>query len=161
MTRGRPPSHRAEAGGVPLPGSREAMLSDLLWEVASYVELRGEDALGDLPVTTASSGVLMTIYGSPGITITEMSRLKPRSQQAISHMVARLEKLGLVERRVGRGRTVELHATEQGSALAEEALTREEAVDRDIRDLLGDQAYETLRQSLISSRDVLRDQSDR
>jgi DNA-binding MarR family transcriptional regulator len=117
--------------------------------------------LGDLPVTTASSGVLVTIYGSPGITITEMSRLKPRSQQAISHMVARLEKLGLVERRVGRGRTVALHATEQGSALAEEALTREVAVDRDIRNLLGDQPYETLRQLLISSRDVLRNQPDR
>jgi DNA-binding MarR family transcriptional regulator len=136
------------------------MLSDLLWEVSSYVELRGEEALSDLPVTTASSGILMTIYGSPGITITEMSRAKPRSQQAISHIVARLEKLGMVERRVGRGRTVELHVTEQGQALAEEAVTREEAVDRDIRNVLGSQAYEALRQLLVSSRDVLRNQSN-
>jgi DNA-binding MarR family transcriptional regulator len=136
------------------------MLSDLLWEVSSYVELRGEAALTDLPVTTASSGILMTIYGSPGITITEMSRTKPRSQQAISHIVARLEKLGMVERRVGRGRSVELHVTEQGRVLAEEAVTREEAVDRDVRTVLGSQAYEALRRLLVSSRDVLRSQSN-
>ncbi|MFL6120277.1 hypothetical protein [Actinophytocola sp.] len=87
--------------------------------------------------------------------------IRRSGQQAISHIVARLEKLGLIERRVGRGRTVELHATEQGRLLAEEAVTREEAVDRDIRDLLGNQVYETLRQLLVSSRDVLRDQPDR
>lgn len=136
------------------------MLSDLLWEVSSYVELRGEDALSDLPVTTASSGVLMTIYGSPGITITEMSRLKPRSQQAVSHIVARLEKLGMVERRIGRGRSVELYVTEQGRVLADEAVAREEAVDRDLRDVLGNQAYETLRQLLISSRGALRNRPE-
>ena len=54
-----------------------------------------------------------------------------------------------------------MHATEQGRLLAEEAVTREEPVDRDIRNLLGDQVYETLRQLLVSSRDVLRNQPDR
>ncbi|WP_328611837.1 MarR family transcriptional regulator [Amycolatopsis sp. NBC_00345] len=142
---------------LPLPGSGNAMLSDLLWEVSGYVELRGEIALGDLPITTASSGVLMTMYGNPGITVTEMARLKPRSQQAISQIVARLEKLGMLERRVGRGRSVELHLTDQGSLLAEQAFDRENAVDREVRELLGTDNYEKLRRLLVSSRDKLRD----
>ncbi|MFJ8494389.1 hypothetical protein ACIRBZ_39510 [Streptomyces sp. NPDC094038] len=42
------------AVSLPTPGTDNATLGDLLWEVAAYVELPGEAELADLPVTTAS-----------------------------------------------------------------------------------------------------------
>src|SRR5690348_12358168 len=114
---------------LPVPATDSAMLSDLLWEVAAYVELLGEAALAGLPVTTATSGTLMTIYSEPGVTIAEMSRRKPRTQQAISQNVARLEKMGLIERRLGPGRGIGLHLTDEGRAMAEQAFDRERSAD--------------------------------
>jgi len=141
---------------LPVPATDNAMLSDLLWEVAAYVELLGEAALADLPVTTATSGTLMTIYGEPGVTIAEMSRRKPRTQQAISQNVARLEKMGLIERRLGPGRGIGLHLTTEGRTMAELAFARERSADEQVRQVLGAENHEALRRLLIESRALLR-----
>ncbi len=132
------------------------MLSDLLWEVSAYAELLGEAALADLPISTASSGMLMTVCAEPGITVAEMSRRKPRSQQAISQTVARLEKLGLIERRLKPGRGVGLHLTGEGQGMAGQALERERSADERLREILGEKNHDALRALLIESRDLLR-----
>jgi DNA-binding MarR family transcriptional regulator len=147
---------RKANGPLPVPATDNALLSDLLWEVAAYVELLTEAALAGLPVTTATSGTLMTIYGEPGVTIAEMARRKPRTQQAISQNVARLEKLGLIERRLGPGRGIGLHPTDDGRALAEQAFDRERAADEQVRQILGPDHHEALRQLLVESRGLLR-----
>jgi DNA-binding MarR family transcriptional regulator len=144
------------AGALPTPATANAMLSDLLWEVSAYVELLGEAELADLPITTASSGMLMTVYAEPGVTVAELARRKPKSPQAISQVVARLEKLGLVERRVRQGRGVGLHLTAEGRAMAEAAFERERAVDERLVATLGKEKHDALRRLLIESRDLLR-----
>jgi DNA-binding MarR family transcriptional regulator len=144
------------AVALPTPGTADAMLSDLLWEVSAYVELLGEAELADLPITTASSGMLVTVYAEPGITVAEMARRTPRSQQAISQVVARLEKLGLVERRLRQGRGVGLHLTIEGRTMAEVALERERAVDARLVATLGRKNYDMLRRLLVESRVLLR-----
>lgn len=141
---------------LPVPATDSAMLSDLLWEVAAYVEVLGEAALADLPVTTATSGTLITIYGEPGVTIAEMARRKPRTQQAISQNVARLEKMGLIERRLGAGRGIGLHLTAEGRTMAEQCLDRERTADAQVLKLLGPANHEALRQLLRESRTLLR-----
>lgn len=141
---------------LPVPATGGAMLSDLLWEVAAYVELLGEAALAGLPVTTATSGTLMAIYGEPGVTIAELTRRKPRTQQAISQNVARLEKLGLIERRLGPRRGIGLHLTDAGRAMAEMAFERERAADEQVLQILGPERHQALRQLLVESRGLLR-----
>lgn len=144
------------AAALPTPGTADAMLSDLLWEVSSYVELLSEAELADLPITTASSGMLMTVYAEPGVTVAELARRKPKSPQAISQVVARLEKLGLVERRVRRGRGVGLHLTAEGRTMAEVAFERERAADERLVAILGKKNHDALRQLLLESRGLLR-----
>lgn len=141
---------------LPTPGGVNAMLSDLLWEVSAYVEVLGEAELADLPITTASSGMLMTVYAEPGVTVAEIARRKPKSAQAISQIVARLEKLGLVERRLRQGRGVGLHLTSEGQDMAELAFERERAADERLVAILGKQKHETLRRLLVESRGLLR-----
>ncbi len=150
------PEDEPAATSLPIPGTAGAMLSDLLWEVSAYVELLGEAALADLPITTASSGMLMTVYAEPGITVAEMSRRKPKTQQAISQIVARLEKLGLIERRVKPGRGIGLHLTGEGRNMAEQAFERERSVDEQLLGILGKKSHDALHALLIESRDLLR-----
>ncbi|MFD2416635.1 MarR family winged helix-turn-helix transcriptional regulator [Amycolatopsis pigmentata] len=144
------------ATSLPTPGTGSAMLSDLLWEVSAYVELLGEARLADLPITTASSGMLMAVYAEPGITVTEISRRMPRTQQAISQIVARLEKIGLIERRLKSGRGVGLHLTGEGRTMAEHAFERERSVDEQLVGILGKKNHEALRELLVESRELLR-----
>ncbi|MBY8861778.1 MarR family winged helix-turn-helix transcriptional regulator [Nocardia sp. CA2R105] len=141
---------------LPAPGTGDAMLSDLLWEVSAYVELLGEAALADLPISTASSGMLMTVYADPDITVAEISRRTPRSQQAISQIVGRLERMGLIERRLKPGRGVGLHLTAEGRTMAERAFEQERATDERIRGVLGEKNHDALRTLLARSRDLLR-----
>ena len=72
-------------------------------------------------------------------------------------MVARLEKIGLLERRVGTGRSVGLHLTAAGRDVAEEALAREVQVDADVRRRLSPERYAELRRLLVECRRALRD----
>ncbi|WP_194898504.1 MarR family winged helix-turn-helix transcriptional regulator [Catenulispora pinisilvae] len=149
------PAATAPAATPPTPGTPTAMLSDLLWEVSAHVELLGESALADLPITTASSGMLMTVHAEPGITVADITRRMPKSQQAVSQIVTRLEKLGLIERRVRQGRGVALHLTAEGRKMAEAAFTRERATDEQLVAILGRERHDALRQVLVESRALL------
>jgi DNA-binding MarR family transcriptional regulator len=134
----------------------EEQLNDLLWETTTYVELMGEAALAGTPLTLASSGMLATVLGEPGITVAEMSRRIPKTQQAISQLAARLEKLGLLERRLGSGRGVGLFVTATGRELAEEGLRREHAHAERLRALLGSARCDELSRLLAEAREILR-----
>ena len=139
---------------LPLPGKDQ--LNDLLWEVTTYVELMGEAALADMPLTLPSSGMLAVVLGEPGITVAEMSRRMPKTQQAISQIAARLEKLGLLERRLGSGRGVGLFLTNAGHEMTAQAMQREREHDARLRELLGTARYEALQDLLLESRTLLR-----
>ncbi len=138
-----------------LPGKDQ--LNDLLWEVTTYAELLGEGALADTPLTLASSGMLLTVLAEPGVTVAEVARRIPKSPQAISQVVARLEKLGLIERRLRAGRGVGLFVTPAGHDMAQTCLAREREHEATLRRLLGDERYETLQALLTECRAALRE----
>jgi DNA-binding MarR family transcriptional regulator len=137
------------------PAQTEILLGDLLWEVTAYAELMGEAMLAGTPLTLPSSGMLQTVAGEPGITVAEISRRLPKTQQAISQVAARLEKLGFIERRVGSGRGVGLFATDSGREMAAEASRAEAVLERRLRSLLGDERHGALRELLVESRAIL------
>jgi DNA-binding MarR family transcriptional regulator len=134
----------------------DIQLGDLLWEVTAYAELMGEAMLAGTPLTLPSSGMLQTVADEPGITVAEVSRRLPKTQQAISQVAARLEKLGFIERRVGPGRGVGLYVTESGREMAAEARRAEAVLDRRLRSMLGDARYRALHRLLTESRAILR-----
>ena len=136
-------------------GARTA-LSDLIWEVSTYVEGMGEDALRDTPLTLATAGMLCLVHQEPGITLAEISRRVPKSAQALGQTASRLRKLELIERRLGDGPGIGLHATDAGRELAEVASARESGVADQLRELLGARRYELLTELLIESRDLLK-----
>ena len=126
----------AAATSLPIPGAAGALLGDLLWEVSAYVELLGE--------------------AEPGITVAELSRRTPRTPEAISQIVARLEKLGLVERRVKTGRGIGLHLADEGRSMAEQAFDRESSADEQLLGIVGPKNHQALRAFLLESRKQLR-----
>src|ERR1700761_7510761 len=105
-----------DPAAVEPPLAHRDQLNDLLWETTTYIELMGEAALAGTPLTLPSSGMLTAVLVEPGITIADMSRRMPKSQQAISQVAARLEKLGMLERRGGAGRGGRLFGTHAGRA---------------------------------------------
>jgi len=132
-------------------------LYNLLWQVAAYTHLMGEETFAGTPLTVASGSMLVAISEQPGLTVAEFSRRIPKTQQTLSQVVARLEKLGLIERRLGPGRGVGLYLTEAGQQMAEGAVAREEEVNARLRELLGAERADALAGLLRESHAILRE----
>jgi DNA-binding MarR family transcriptional regulator len=130
-------------------------LGHLLWETSARVSLLGEAELADTPLTLPSLGLLDIIGAIPGITVAEISRRLPTTQQSISQTVARLEKLGFVERRLGPRRGVGLHVTLAGHQAHQQGTAREKALDQRLEDLLGAERHRELCALLEQARDLL------
>ena len=153
MARSQAPS--APDGDAPLFG--KDALFDLLWQVTAYTHLMGEEALAGTPLTVASSSMLIAVLEEPGMTVAEISRRIPKTQQTLSQLVARLEKLGLIERRLGRGRGVGLHLTDAGREMAQDAAARERELNARLGELLGEERSSALTGLLRESRAILRE----
>ena len=132
-------------------------LYNLLWQVAAYTHLMGEEAFADTSLTVASGSMLIAVLEQPGLTVAEFSRRIPKTQQTLSQVVARLEKLGLIERRLGTGRGVGLYLTEAGQQMAREAVAREQEVNARLRELLGAERAGALAELLRESHAILRE----
>ena len=155
MTDSRSDHDLSTSDEPPLGGKDE--LIDRLLDTAVYIKLMGEAALAGTPLSLLSARLVATVLDQPGITVTELSRQIPKTQQAISHVAAQLTKLGLIERRLGSGRGIELYVTEAGRRMAEETLAREHDLQMRLRELLGDAHYEALEQLSGETRAILRD----
>src|SRR6201996_599961 len=83
-------------------------------ESYTRMALLAEDQFDEAELTMATTGTLDLIGTWPGSTVADLSRRTPKTQQAISQIVSRLEKRGLVERRVGPGRGVGIYLTQAG-----------------------------------------------
>jgi DNA-binding MarR family transcriptional regulator len=130
-------------------------LGHLLWETAARVSLIGEAELADTPLTLPSLGLLDIIEATPGITVAEISRRLPTTQQSISQTIARLEKLGYVQRRLGPRRGVGLHITQAGQQAHHEGTARGKALDQRLEDLLGAERHRDLCGRLEQARELL------
>ncbi|MGT2425835.1 MarR family winged helix-turn-helix transcriptional regulator [Amnibacterium kyonggiense] len=151
MARASRPSPVAET-----PTTEADPLYDLLWQTTAYTHLMVEAALADTPLTVASSSMLIAVLQHPGMTIADFARRMPKSQQTLSQVVARLEKLGFIERRLGGGRGVGLHLTPAGQEMAELSSAREREVTARLQELLGEQRATALTRLLHESLALLR-----
>lgn len=110
----------------------------LLWECYARMVPLADELFADGELTLSLAGTLDMVGTWPGCTAAELSRRSPKTQQAISQLVAKLEKLGYVERRVGSGRGVGLYLTATGQAAQADGNRREEQLELRLRELLGD-----------------------
>jgi DNA-binding MarR family transcriptional regulator len=130
-------------------------LGHLLWEVSARTAALGEAALADTPLTLPSVGLLDQVATQPGITIAEIARRMPKTQQAISQVAARLERLGFIERRVASGRSAALYVTDAGARARAEANAIEQASEARLESALGPDRYERLRALLEEARAIV------
>src|ERR1700759_1431680 len=131
----------AESGsGAALTG----LLRGRLREGSALIEQRGEAALSGTPLSLPLNHLLDAVVTEPGVTVTEIARRLGKSQQAMSQAADRLERLGLIERRVGMGRTVGLHATDAGRTASADGVRRELAAEDRTRAALGPDRFDTL-----------------
>jgi DNA-binding MarR family transcriptional regulator len=145
-----PPGLAAADG---LPGSDH--IGHLLWETSARVVLLAEPLLADIQLSLASMGALERIAAYPGITASELARQAFKTQQAVSQVTSRLERLGYVERRLGPGRGVGLHMTKLGRAAFADGSAREVEIDARLQEMLGAQDAEQLRALLQRLREAL------
>ncbi len=130
-------------------------LGHLLWEVAAQTSVLGDAAFADSPLSIPLTGLLDQIADTPGVTVSEISRRLPTTQQAVSDGAKRLAKLGFIERRLGPARGVELHLTRAGAAAHQHATQLEKTFEQRLRALLGDEEYDQLRSLLRRARNEL------
>lgn len=124
----------------------------LMWECYVQMLPLGEESFADSELTLPLAGTLDMIGTWPGSTAAELSRRTPKTQQAISQLVAKLEQLGYVERRLRHGRGVGLYLTPAGEAAQTDGNRREELLEERLRELLGDDTYVRLRDQLERAR---------
>jgi DNA-binding MarR family transcriptional regulator len=142
--------------GQPTPDEPWAhWLGHLLWEVSARTSALGEAALTATPLTLPSIGLLDQVATQPGITIAEIARRSPKSQQAISQVAARLEKLGFLERRLANSRGIALHITASGARARAQGNAIERAFETQLEDALGSDRYDRLRHLLEEMRTIV------
>ncbi len=116
----------------------EHWLVHLLWAVSVRTSSLGEAALAGTPLTLAGLGLLENVNARPGITIAEIARRAPQTQQALSQIAARLDRLGYLERRLAEGgRGVGLHLTAAGARARADAHDRTERFEAELAEALG------------------------
>ncbi len=152
---GTHPERAVPDAAFELPGSER--LGHLLWETSARVLLLSEPVFRDSQLSQPSIGALERIAAFPGITASELARQAFKTQQAVSQVTGRLERLGYVERRVGPGRGVGLHITELGTRALARGTEQESEFDNRLQELLGIDRADALRALLIELRDRLAD----
>jgi DNA-binding MarR family transcriptional regulator len=142
---------------APQPDYRwERWLVHLLWAVSVRTSTLGEAALANSPLTLAGLGLLENINAKPGITIAEIARRAPQTQQALSQIAARLEKLGFIERRISdSGRGIALHLSPAGASARAQAHQATEAFEAELANALGATRYQRLTKLLEETRTSL------
>jgi DNA-binding MarR family transcriptional regulator len=121
----------------PPQASNQQRLHHLVWELNMAMVPLMETTFADSELTLALAGTLDEIATTPGATAADIARRGMKTQQAISQAVAKLEKLGFVERRLGAGRGVGLYLTATGEAANADGVDREQQMESRLRDLLG------------------------
>ncbi|WP_367322102.1 MarR family winged helix-turn-helix transcriptional regulator [Streptomyces sp. HUAS ZL42] len=94
-------------------------------------------------VTAAQLGALFAVHDQPGITQQELARVLGLGESAVTGLVARLTKAGLVTRRAHphEHRAVVLELTGDGEAALVAARPEIDRLNAELRTLLGDQGF--------------------
>lgn len=124
-------------------------LGHLFWEISARLSSIGEARFTALDLSRPALGIMDIVWSTPGISIAEIARMSPKTQQAVSQIVARLESLALIERRLVKGRTIGLYLTQSGTKMRTEGNALEVALEKDLEAALGHDRYERLRKLLL------------
>jgi DNA-binding MarR family transcriptional regulator len=154
----QPKGSSPSPGDSNLPGDQR--IGHLLWETSSRAMLMGEPLLADIQLSFPAMGALERIAAFPGITASGLARQAFKTQQSVSQVTGRLERLGYIERRVGAGRGVGLYVTKAGAAALVDGSAREQEIDQTLQALLGPADAEHLRALLIRLRERLTDTTE-
>lgn len=142
----------------PVEDRWEHWLVHLLWAVSTRTSALGEAALADSPLTLAGLGLLENINARPGITVAAITRRAPQTQQTVSQIAARLEKLGFIERRLIPGsRGIGLYLTEAGAHARHAMHDTVEAFEASLVSRLGERRHQRLVTLLEEAEDVIRE----
>lgn len=127
------------------PDRWEQWLVHLLWAVSTRSSALAEVALADSPLTLPGLGLLENIDARPGITIAGITRRTPQTQQTVSQIAARLDKLGFIERKLMPGsRAIGLYLTPAGARARKSAHDAVEAVEGTLLTELGERPHQRL-----------------
>lgn len=123
----------------------EHWLVHLLWSTSTRTSALAETVLAESPLTLAGLGLLENVNARPGITVAGIARRAPQTQQTLSQIASRLEKLGLVERKLVPGdRGIGLFLTAQGAEVRARAHEATEQFEQSMCAALGKARYERL-----------------
>ena len=127
--------------------------------IATSHELRAalEDVIAPVGVSLAQWTVLLQLLVDPGRSAADIARSSVVSQQAVSGLVTRLERDGLLTRtpHPEHGRIQQLTTTPEGERVAMDADGAVRDLEADLREWLGEADAETLRQLLVRVREFL------
>ena len=132
----------------PPPAAHSDSLSHLLWDLATRTHALAEQAITNDTLTLPSIAILDQIARQPGITISEIAQRTPKTSQAISQVVARLEKLDLLQRRLIDGRRIGLFLTNAGTTAHDQAATAQHEFEMRLHEAIGGKDAEQLRRLL-------------
>lgn len=132
MAKGDPIAAAGSRGGPPSPNA-----AFLVMALGREIRAEVEAALRRHALTLRHVSALGHLSGCPGLSYSELARRAGVSPQSMQATLGQLERLGAVERRTvpGRGRTAELHLTQNGDRLLALA---QRAIDGANHRLLGD-----------------------
>jgi DNA-binding MarR family transcriptional regulator len=85
--------------------------------------------LATVGTTISQLNVLRELAQHPGISSAQLARLAFLTPQTLGQQVIQMEERGLVERRRGSGRRIQLFLTAAGETLLEQGMERTRAVD--------------------------------
>lgn len=130
-------------------------LLHLLWEVFARTNALGEAAIHATLLSRPSLGMLDITGANPGITVSEIARRLPVTQQSVSQLVARLEKLGLMERRWLGGRNLGLYLTDAGEKMRAAGDVADVAFEQELEATFGHARYERFRAMLLEAKETI------
>ena len=122
------------------PGRPDEFVEYRLVRLADRLERRFAAALAPYRLTPRQFSVLVVLDASPGATSAELARTVLTTPQGMHTLVDQLERRGLVERGVerGRGRAAPVRVTSAGRDLTSRAVESVRALDARTRARLGD-----------------------
>lgn len=134
------PSRPLASTGVPDEIERQGRLFFRLKVAQNVAKAALDAAFDDVGLTTTQFLALVAIEHHATASSAELARRSFVTPQAMIVNVARLEALGLIERSPapGGGRSLETRLTAAGAATLLEAKARAAAIDRYVRERIGD-----------------------
>jgi DNA-binding MarR family transcriptional regulator len=137
------------------PAFQDIFVSLHIKQVFHALDHTLEEAFRPHGLSLPQWGFLRVIQEQPGIPGAQVAREYFMTPQAASTMLSRLEGLGFIERKAGKGKTIETYLTAQGRKLVTLCNKEAERIEREMLTSFRQQEVTTLKQGLLRCLDGL------